>query len=77
MNLNASHIPSNYIIPREGFMRLSAILQVIPIGKTTWWEGVKRGRFPKPVKLSSNVTAWHAEDIRNLIASYGNKVASN
>ena len=54
-------------IPETGFVRLSQILTVIPLGKTCWWEGVKSGRFPKPVKLSARCTAWKAEDIRALI----------
>jgi prophage regulatory protein len=54
-------------IPETGFVRLSQILEVIPIGKTSWWEGVKSGRFPKSVKLSERCTAWKAEDIRDLI----------
>ena len=54
-------------IPETGFVRLSQILEVIPIGKTSWWEGVKSGRFPKSVKLSERCTAWKAEDIRELI----------
>jgi predicted DNA-binding transcriptional regulator AlpA len=55
------------IIPETGFVRLSQVLTVIPLGKTCWWEGVKSGRFPKPVKLSARCIAWKAEDIRNLI----------
>ena len=39
----------------------------IPIGRSTWWEGVKRERFPKPVKLGPRTTAWKVEDIRALI----------
>ena len=39
----------NYL-PDEGFVRLPQILQVLPIGKTSWWEGVKKGRYPTPVK---------------------------
>jgi prophage regulatory protein len=54
-------------IPETGFVRLSQVLEVIPLGKTCWWEGVKSGRFPKPVKLSERCIAWKAEDIRNLI----------
>jgi predicted DNA-binding transcriptional regulator AlpA len=56
-----------HTIPETGFVRLSQILTVIPLGKTCWWEGVKSGRFPKPVKLSARCTAWKAEDIRALI----------
>jgi len=56
-----------HTIPETGFVRLSQILMVIPLGKTSWWEGVKSGRFPKPVKLSERCTAWRAEEIRELI----------
>jgi prophage regulatory protein len=54
-------------LPETGFVRLSQVLLVIPIGKTSWWDGVKEGRYPKPVKLSARCTAWKAEDIRHLI----------
>jgi predicted DNA-binding transcriptional regulator AlpA len=56
-----------FTIPEVGFIRLREVLTVIPLGKTCWWEGVKSGRFPKPVKLSERCTAWKAEDIRKLI----------
>ena len=56
-----------HTIPEIGFVRLAQILEVIPIGKTCWWEGVKTGRFPKPVKISERCTAWKADDIRSLI----------
>jgi predicted DNA-binding transcriptional regulator AlpA len=58
-----------YDIPVTGFLRLPQVLSVIPVGRTCWWEGVKSGRYPKPVKLSARCTAWRAEDIRTLIKS--------
>jgi len=54
-------------IPETGFMRLPQVLEVIPVGKTCWWEGVRSGRYPKSVKLSPRCTAWRAEDIRSLV----------
>lgn len=57
-----------YDMPETGFLRLSQVLSVIPLGKTCWWKGVKSGRFPKPVKLSDRCTAWRVEDIRELIS---------
>ena len=56
-----------FTIPETGFVRLAQVLTVIPLGKTCWAEGVKSGRFPKPVKLSARCVAWKAEDIHNLI----------
>lgn len=54
-------------IPETGFMRLSTILEIIPVSKSTWWTGVKTGQFPKAYKLSERITVWRAEDIRALI----------
>jgi hypothetical protein len=61
-----------YELPRTGFVRLSQIIgpgRPIPVSKSTWWEGVRSGRFPKPVKLGPRITAWRVEDIRALIES--------
>lgn len=63
-------IENNNILPDVGFVRLDTILKIFPIGKTTWWEGVKSGKYPKPIKLSPRVTAWKAKDIKNLIEYY-------
>jgi prophage regulatory protein len=55
--------------PITRFMRLKSILAPvgpIPVGKSTWWAGVKSGRFPKPHKLGPRITAWTDEDIRTL-----------
>lgn len=54
-------------LPETGFLRLETVLKYIPVGKTTWWNGVKSGRFPKAVKLGTRITTWRAEDIRALI----------
>jgi prophage regulatory protein len=69
-----------YDIPETGFLRLPQVLSVFPVGKTCWWEGVKTGRYPKPIKLSARCTAWRAEDIRELIkttASASDDLASH
>ena len=60
--------------PTEGFVRLPAIigpLGPIPVSKSTWWAGIKSGRFPPPIKLGKGVTAWRVEDIRALIERLG------
>jgi prophage regulatory protein len=67
-----------YKLPETGFLRLNQIIgnpkaeppipAVIPVSKSTWWEGVKSGRYPKPVKsLGLRITAWRVEDILALI----------
>jgi prophage regulatory protein len=54
----------------QGLLRLPAILAPggpIPVSKSTWWAGVKSGRFPKPVKLGTRITAWRAVDINQIV----------
>lgn len=58
-------------LPETGFVRLPEILKIYPISKTTWWAGIKSGRFPAGVKLSEKCTAWRVEEIRKLIESAG------
>lgn len=58
-------------IPETGFVRLPQILQVIPVGESTFWRWVKSGKAPKGIKISTNTTAWKAEDIHALITSLG------
>lgn len=56
--------------PSEGLVRLKSILAPlgpIPVSASTWWEGVKDGRFPKPIKLGKGTTVWRAADIQDLI----------
>lgn len=57
------------VLPETGFLRLKQVLQLFPVSRSSWWDGVKQGRYPQPVKLSPRVTAWRAEDIRTLIDS--------
>ena len=54
-------------LPETGFVRLPQILAVIPVGKSTWYAGVKSGKYPSPVKLGANTSCWRAEDIHALI----------
>ena len=56
-------------LPDTGYIRIKQVLRYIPVSKSTWWAGIKTGRFPKPVRLGAKVTAWHVQDIRNYIDS--------
>lgn len=65
----------NFQFPKTGLVRLSHILAPngpIPVSKSTWWQGVKDGRFPQPQKLGPRTTVWRAEDIRALYETPSN-----
>jgi prophage regulatory protein len=48
-------------------LRLSQVLELIPVSPATWWRGVKSGRYPKPIKLGPMITAWREQDVRALV----------
>ena len=60
-------------LPETGFLRINQIIgdkttpAIIPVSKSSWWAGVKEGRFPQPVKLGRRTTAWRVADIITLI----------
>lgn len=52
----------------ERLLRLKEILKDwIPVSKSHWWEQVRLGNYPQPVKLGRMVTAWKLSDIMNLM----------
>lgn len=54
-------------IPECGFIRLKQVLEIIPVSKSSWYDGVRRGLYPRGVQISDRVTAWSRSDIQALI----------
>ncbi len=72
----ADHCP----LPETGYLRLHQIVgrparngrpavpAIIPVSRSTWWAGVKSGRYPQPVRsLGERITVWRVEDVRALL----------
>jgi predicted DNA-binding transcriptional regulator AlpA len=53
----------------DRLIRLKELLTLVPVSKTAWYEGVKTGRYPKPVKLGPRTVAWRLSEIQTLIAT--------
>ncbi len=71
--------------PNDALLRASQILQnpkhpervgLLPFSGPTLWRRVKDGSFPKPIKLSSRVTAWRVGDIREWLAKQSKEGAN-
>ena len=55
-------------LPETGYLRLPQVLRLIPVSRSTWWAGVRSGRYPQPTRaLGERITAWSCESIRELI----------
>ena len=69
-------IPPQNRLEELGFLRLTEVLRLYPVSKSVWWAGVKSGKFPQPVKLSTRVTAWRASEIEQLLVRINQKNTS-
>lgn len=49
------------------FLRLTQVLAIYPVGRTHWWAGVKSGKYPAAVRLTSRTVAWYDHDIEELV----------
>lgn len=56
-------------LPDDALLRLPDVLAVVGVGRSTWFAGVKEGRYPAPVRISTRLTAWRVRDIRALLRS--------
>lgn len=45
------------------FLRLPQVLELIPIGRSTLWQKIKDGTFPKQIKLGAKTSVWKASDV--------------
>jgi len=59
----------------ERFLRESQLIAgpapIVPISRSTLWRWVRVGSFPKPVKLSAQVTAWRSSEVERWLAQAG------
>ena len=72
----------SYDLPEKGFVRIWQIVGnpkatppiagIIPVSRTTWLNGCKSGKYPKPIKLGERTTAWRVSDILALLETLEN-----
>jgi prophage regulatory protein len=63
MRMTGAHLPN------EGFIDEDDFLALLPVGRSTFWEGIKTGRYPKPVKVSNRKNGWDVDAVRALFES--------
>ncbi len=66
---SAPYIPTALHLPGR-HMKLPEVLRIIPVSRSTWYDGISSGRYPKPVRVSKRGVAWSESDILALVASW-------
>jgi prophage regulatory protein len=57
-------------LSKSGYIRLPEVLKLLGISRSTFYSGIKSGKYPKPVKIGARVSGWRTEEIRKLKTNY-------
>ena len=58
------------LVSQESLLRLPEVLALIPVSRSSWYLGIKSGKYPSSVKLGLRMTAWKRTEIEKLIHSF-------
>lgn len=60
---------TNKFDPALQLLRLPEVLSLLRISRSTFYEGIKLGIYPKGVRLGKRSVAWWLHDLLNSLAS--------
>jgi prophage regulatory protein len=47
-----------------GYLKLKDVLAIFPVSRSTWYQGMQDGIYPRPVKLTGKrAVGWRKSDI--------------
>lgn len=59
--------PSSPAARSYHFLLIREVLALIPVSKTTWYDGIRKGIYPKGYSLGGRSVAWRSCDIEDLM----------
>lgn len=64
-------IPLNSPLQAKRLMRLNEVLYLLSVSRSTFYAGIKSGRYPAPIPKGPGVRAshWRSQDIMNCLAN--------
>lgn len=51
----------------EMLYRLPTVLEIVGMGKTKWYDGIKKGIHPRPIVRSRRDVVWLSSDIQGYV----------
>lgn len=66
---NAARVAAVKLESPDALLLLDEVLALYPVSPSSWWAGIRDGRYPSGVRLGARRTAWTAASIRTLLAS--------
>lgn len=55
-------------LPEAGFSRLATVLQIFPVSRSSWYQGIREGRYPRQ-RRAGHIALWKNSDLIALFQS--------
>lgn len=52
----------------ERLIKLPEVLATVGMKKTAWYEGIKAGKYPKPIKRSPRDVVWPMSAVQKIVS---------
>jgi predicted DNA-binding transcriptional regulator AlpA len=52
----------------DRLIKLPEVLATLGMKKTAWYDGIKSGKYPKPIKRSPKDTVWPMSAIQKIVS---------
>ena len=52
----------------DRLIKLPEVLATVGMKKTAWYDGIKAGKYPKPIKRSPRDTVWPMSAIQKIVS---------
>lgn len=53
----------------ERLIKLPEVLATVGMGKTAWYDGIRSGKYPKPIKRGPRDTVWPMSAIQEVVSN--------
>jgi len=70
MKRNTTETLEPVTITIDRLLKLPDVLAIVPVSYTRWYEGIKSGLYPSPVRIGLRSVAWRAADIKKLVEGF-------
>lgn len=54
----------------SNFLRITEVMKMTGIAKSTIWLWVKEEKFPQPIKLSPRITVWEQSKVQEWMGQF-------
>ena len=55
---------------RTQLLKLPDVLKRIPVSRSSWYQGIRLGMYPEPVRIGKRSVAWRSNEIDQLVNKF-------